>query len=632
MENEELLTGQDATNKAEENSENLAKKTDSMPSIQQVMYNFEQKFREISGDIPHHISLPVLRRINGKYYYAVFVYFYTDRVFAWMYSDIETGEVLSYFNTQDIDSAFVAYLENPLPEDKCKYKSNSIMGMCNSMLKPIAEDIVKDEDKAVNIYALARYMKRLCYWVPLELISVYTLLCNIPMPSLTSNLEGKDEIKLSQKYLQPVTTGMDKKSKKNTWKEAIGMYPTLYTILDKTAPAASSVGRAAAVGKSVFYLFTSYEAAAWFALHLDACHFADGTPLVAEIKTESLLRIIVALEVSGTQFVALGVDAKESTLEVVVSDVSLTINEFCDWFHVKERFFKEIEEEERRAEGKTFNMMAPAYEVTDGRNIKKDRTKESFLPEDIRNADLLYIVGDTYTSMPLIERGDTMIICTEINLAHLIGRSKNQDNGMHTTIFIWPKASFKENFAVMQYVNGYKGFRANNSDTVYTYSDIFGTAKVPVRDAMYGIYNGAVKFEIIRFCQYLGCEYRPEVKEKLLRATQVMINALLETNPLFVPAIVTRDGEHLSWEDIPDMKVDEISASIVSVVMDGKKCVPYYTDYGEFERSGLPNQIPGCILIPMGLDAIKKLGFDWALIKQSFIEGGLFWDLNKELI
>lgn len=68
--------------------------------------------------IPHSTSRPVLYQENGKYYLAVFVFFYTkedieagavDRPTVWAIADIETGELIEERQTKEIDFSDALY-------------------------------------------------------------------------------------------------------------------------------------------------------------------------------------------------------------------------------------------------------------------------------------------------------------------------------------------------------------------------------------------------------------------------------------------------------------------------------------------------------------------------------------------
>lgn len=68
--------------------------------------------------IPHSTSRPVLYKENGKYYLAVFVFFYTkedievgavDRPTVWAIADIETGEIIEERQTKENDFSDASY-------------------------------------------------------------------------------------------------------------------------------------------------------------------------------------------------------------------------------------------------------------------------------------------------------------------------------------------------------------------------------------------------------------------------------------------------------------------------------------------------------------------------------------------
>ena len=68
--------------------------------------------------IPHSTSQPVIYQESGKYYLAVFVFFYTkedieagavDRPTIWALADIETGEIIEERQTKDKDFSQASY-------------------------------------------------------------------------------------------------------------------------------------------------------------------------------------------------------------------------------------------------------------------------------------------------------------------------------------------------------------------------------------------------------------------------------------------------------------------------------------------------------------------------------------------
>ncbi len=67
---------------------------------------------------PHSISQPVVTREDGKYYLAVFVFFYTredieagavNRPSVWAIADIETGEIIKEYETKEKDFSDAPY-------------------------------------------------------------------------------------------------------------------------------------------------------------------------------------------------------------------------------------------------------------------------------------------------------------------------------------------------------------------------------------------------------------------------------------------------------------------------------------------------------------------------------------------
>ena len=68
--------------------------------------------------IPHSTSQPVIYQEKGKYYLAIFVFFYTkedieagavDRPTVWAIADIETGEIIEERQTKEIDFSDASY-------------------------------------------------------------------------------------------------------------------------------------------------------------------------------------------------------------------------------------------------------------------------------------------------------------------------------------------------------------------------------------------------------------------------------------------------------------------------------------------------------------------------------------------
>lgn len=68
--------------------------------------------------IPHSTSQPVIYQENGKYFLAVFVFFYTredieagavDRPTLWAIADIETGEIIEERDSKKIDFSDASY-------------------------------------------------------------------------------------------------------------------------------------------------------------------------------------------------------------------------------------------------------------------------------------------------------------------------------------------------------------------------------------------------------------------------------------------------------------------------------------------------------------------------------------------
>lgn len=68
--------------------------------------------------IPHSTSQPVIYQESGKYYLAVFVFFYTredievgavDRPTLWAIADIETGEIIEERDSKKIDFSDASY-------------------------------------------------------------------------------------------------------------------------------------------------------------------------------------------------------------------------------------------------------------------------------------------------------------------------------------------------------------------------------------------------------------------------------------------------------------------------------------------------------------------------------------------
>lgn len=70
------------------------------------------------GKIPHSISYPVVFMENGRYYLAVFIFFYSredieagvvERPTMWAIADIETGEIIEERQTKDKEFSDAPY-------------------------------------------------------------------------------------------------------------------------------------------------------------------------------------------------------------------------------------------------------------------------------------------------------------------------------------------------------------------------------------------------------------------------------------------------------------------------------------------------------------------------------------------
>lgn len=68
--------------------------------------------------VPHSTSQPVIYEENGKYYLAVFVFFFTredieagaiDRPTVWAIADFETGEIIKEYKTKEKDFSDAPY-------------------------------------------------------------------------------------------------------------------------------------------------------------------------------------------------------------------------------------------------------------------------------------------------------------------------------------------------------------------------------------------------------------------------------------------------------------------------------------------------------------------------------------------
>ncbi len=68
--------------------------------------------------LPHSTSYPVIRRYEGKYYLAVFTFFFSreditsgkvKRPTMWAISDLETGEIIKRIETKDQDFSDASY-------------------------------------------------------------------------------------------------------------------------------------------------------------------------------------------------------------------------------------------------------------------------------------------------------------------------------------------------------------------------------------------------------------------------------------------------------------------------------------------------------------------------------------------
>ncbi|WP_394917013.1 hypothetical protein [uncultured Robinsoniella sp.] len=70
------------------------------------------------GKVAHSTSQPVIYKEYGKYYLAVFVFFYTredvhtgmiSRPLAWVIADMETGEIMEKYQCKDKDFSNASY-------------------------------------------------------------------------------------------------------------------------------------------------------------------------------------------------------------------------------------------------------------------------------------------------------------------------------------------------------------------------------------------------------------------------------------------------------------------------------------------------------------------------------------------
>ncbi len=71
--------------------------------------------------IPHNVSQPVIRKEDGKYYIASFVFFYTEKELGkgminrptmWALSDLETGKIIKRYYTKDKEFSDAPYGNN----------------------------------------------------------------------------------------------------------------------------------------------------------------------------------------------------------------------------------------------------------------------------------------------------------------------------------------------------------------------------------------------------------------------------------------------------------------------------------------------------------------------------------------
>ena len=84
-----------------------------------IMCNANIQRQVLDGSkIPHSTSYPVIYKENGKYYLAVFVFFYSredieagavNRPSLWALADIETGEIVEERETKDKDFSDASY-------------------------------------------------------------------------------------------------------------------------------------------------------------------------------------------------------------------------------------------------------------------------------------------------------------------------------------------------------------------------------------------------------------------------------------------------------------------------------------------------------------------------------------------
>lgn len=128
--------------------------------------------------IPHNISQPVIYEENGKYYLAVFVFFFTrediqagmvDRPTVWAVADLETGKIIEEYQCKDKDFTNASF------DVKCSIRSNASKQYYDEASE-ILDSVRKKLITTGKFYNLEYqyYMKKIMEKIPRDYKRFYT--------------------------------------------------------------------------------------------------------------------------------------------------------------------------------------------------------------------------------------------------------------------------------------------------------------------------------------------------------------------------------------------------------------------------------------------------------------------------
>lgn len=132
--------------------------------------------------VPHSTSYPVIRQENGKYYLAVFVFFYTredieagmaDRPTMWALADLESGEILEERRTEENDFSDAGYDVKYCVRADAQYDtSKQYYKEAFAILDSVRAKLI-DTGKFYNL-EYQYYLKRILANIPKEYQRFYT--------------------------------------------------------------------------------------------------------------------------------------------------------------------------------------------------------------------------------------------------------------------------------------------------------------------------------------------------------------------------------------------------------------------------------------------------------------------------